>query len=134
MTYLLDSSVLIDTLNNRNGRPQLLAQLSQQDILLACCAVNVTELYMGMRAGEEANTEKFLRSLEFYPITWEIAQLAGDLFRQWRQKGQTLSYADVTIAAVAVTHDLVLVTDNQKHFPMPEVRLLRLPEQRGRRR
>ncbi|MDZ4802865.1 MAG: type II toxin-antitoxin system VapC family toxin [Bryobacteraceae bacterium] len=124
MTYLLDSSVLIDTLNDRNGRPQLLAQISQQNILLACCAVNVTELYMGMRPGEEAKTEKFLRSLEFYPITWEVAQLAGDLFRQWRQKGQTLGLADVTIAAVAIIHKLVLVTDNQRHFPMPELRLM----------
>jgi predicted nucleic acid-binding protein len=128
MTYLLDSSILIDALNNRNGRPQFLAQLSQQDILLACCAVNVTEIYMGMRLGEEAKTEKFLRSLEFYAVTWEIAQLAGDLFRQWRQKGQTLSYTDVTIAAVALTHKLVLVADNQKHFPMPELQLLPLPE------
>lgn len=128
MTYLLDSSVLIDALNDRNGRPQLLAQLSQQDILLACSAVNVTEVYMGMRPGEEAKTEKFLRSLEFYPVTWEIAQLAGDLFRQWRQKGQTIGLADVTIAAVALTHKLVLVTDNQKHFPMPELQLLPLPD------
>ena len=128
MTYLLDSSVLIDALNDRNGRPQFLALISQQDILLACCAVNVTELYMGMRPGEEAKTEKFLRSLEFYPVTWEIAQLAGDLFRQWRQKGQTLSYTDVTIAAVALTHKLVLVADNQKHFPMPELQLLPLPD------
>ncbi len=46
MAYLLDSSVLIDALNDRNGRSQLLAQLSQQDILLACCSVNVTEVYM----------------------------------------------------------------------------------------
>src|SRR5260370_42686580 len=126
MTYLLDSSVLIDTLNDRNGRPQQLVQFSQQDILLACCAVNVTELHMGMRPGEEAKTEMFLRSLEFFPVTWEVAQLAGDLFRRWRQKGQTLSYADVTIAAVALTHKLVLVTDNRKHFPMPELQILAL--------
>jgi predicted nucleic acid-binding protein len=130
MIYLLDSSVLIDALKGRNGRPQLLTRISQQDILLACCAVNVTELYMGMRPGEEAKTEKFLRSLEFYPVTWEIARLAGDLFRQWRQKGLTLGLADVTIAAVALTHELVLVTDNQKHFPMPELRLLQLPDER----
>ncbi len=127
MTYLLDSSLLIDALNDRNGRPQLLAQLSQQDILLACCTVNVTELYMGMRLGEEVKTEKFLRSLEFYPVTWEIAQLAGDLFREWRRKGQTLSLADVTIAAVALANSLTLVTDNRKHFPMPELQLLQLP-------
>jgi predicted nucleic acid-binding protein len=127
MTYLLDSSVLIDALNDRHGRPQFLAQLCEQDILLACCAVNVTELYMGVRPSEEARTEKFLRSLEFYPVTWEIAQLAGDLFRQWRQRGQTLSYADVTIAAVVIIHKLVLVTGNPKHFPMPELQLLPLP-------
>ena len=128
MTYLLDSSVLIDALNGRNGRPELLTQISQQDILLACCAVNVTEVYMGMRTTEETKTKKFLRSLEFYPVTWEIAQLAGDLFRQWRQKGLTLGLADVTIAAVALTHKLVLVTDNRKHFPMPELQILQLPD------
>jgi predicted nucleic acid-binding protein len=128
MTYLLDSTVLIDVLNDRNGRPQFLEQLSHQDILLACCAVNITEIYMGMRPGERAKTEKLLRSLEFYPVTWEVAELAGDLFRQWRQKGQTLSYTDVTIAAVVLTHGLVLVTDNQKHFPMPELQILTPPE------
>jgi len=36
--------------------------------------------------------------------------------------------ADVTIAAVALTHKLVLVTENEKRFPMPELQLLRLPE------
>lgn len=128
MTYLLDSSVLIDALNNRRGRPQLLSQFSRQEILLACCAVNVTELYMGMLPGEEDKTQKLLRSLEFYAVTWNIAQLAGHLFREWRQKGQTLGLADVTIASVALTHKLVLVTDNRKHFPMPELELLRLPD------
>jgi predicted nucleic acid-binding protein len=127
MTYLLDSSVLIDVLNGRNGRPELLAQFSQRGILLACCAVNVTEIYMGVRPAEEARTGKFLRSLEFYEITWEVARLAGDLFRQWRRKGQTLGLADVTVAAVALTHKLVLVTDNRKHFPMPELQVLSLP-------
>jgi len=67
MTYLLDSSVIIDTLNDRNERPRLLAEFSQQDVLLACCPINVTEVYMGMRPGEERKTENLLRSLEFYP-------------------------------------------------------------------
>jgi tRNA(fMet)-specific endonuclease VapC len=80
-----------------------------------------------MRPGEEAKTEKFLRSLEFYPVTWGVSRLAGGLFRHWRQKGQTLSLADVTIAAVALTHDLVLVPGNRKHFPMPELQLFQLP-------
>lgn len=79
---------------------------------------------------EKRGLETFLRSLEFYGVTWDVAQLAGDLFRQWRRKGQTLGLADVTIAAVALTHQLVLVTDNRKHFPMPELQILSLPSPR----
>jgi predicted nucleic acid-binding protein len=132
MTYLLDSSVLIDALNNRGGRLQLLDQISRQDILLACCAVSVTELYMGMRPGEEKKTEAFLRSMEFYPVTWDAAKLAGDLFRKWRKKGHTLGLADVTITAVALAHGLTLVTDNRRHFPMPELPILQLPDAAAR--
>ena len=53
--------------------------------------MNDRNIYIGMRPGEQAKTERFLRSLEFYPVTREVAQLAGDLFRQWRQKGHSLS-------------------------------------------
>ena len=128
MTYLLDSSVIIDALNDHKGRREFLAKLSEREILLACCAVSVTELYMGIRPTEEAGTKQFLRRLEFFPITWEVAKLAGDLFRHWRQKGQTLGLADVTIAAVALTHGLPLVTDNMKHFPMAEIEIVPLPD------
>jgi predicted nucleic acid-binding protein len=38
-----------------------------------------------------------------------------------------LALSDVTIAAVALIHKLVLVTDNQKHFPMPEPQIVPLP-------
>jgi predicted nucleic acid-binding protein len=71
MTYLLDSSVLIDAINDRNARNELLERLSGQDILLACCSINVTEVTMGMRPSEEKKTEQLLRSLEFCPVTWE---------------------------------------------------------------
>jgi predicted nucleic acid-binding protein len=123
----LDTTVIIDAINARQGRSQLLDGLIAQGILLGCCPINVTEVYMGMRKGEDARTEKFLRSLEFYPVTWEIAKYAGELYNHWRAQGQTLGMADITVAAVAITNKLVLVTDNTKHFPMPELTLYPLP-------
>ena len=66
MIYLLDSSILIDVLNGRRRRAEFLGQLAQRNILLACCSINVTEVYRGMRHGEEAKTEKLLHSLEFF--------------------------------------------------------------------
>jgi tRNA(fMet)-specific endonuclease VapC len=122
-TFLLDTNIIIDAVNGRHNRPLQLEDLMSRGVLLACTSINVTEMYMGMRPHEAAHTDRFLKELEFYPVTWEIAQLAGRLFYDWRQRGQTLALADVTIAAVCIARDLTLFTDNQKHFPMPELRL-----------
>jgi predicted nucleic acid-binding protein len=122
-TCLLDSGIIIDVLNGKRGRRELIDQLIQDGAEMACCSINVTEIYAGLRPGEEAKTERLLRSLKFYPVTWEIAQQAGALLNVWRQQHRTLSLPDTTIAAVALANDLVLVTGNLKDFPMPELRL-----------
>jgi predicted nucleic acid-binding protein len=124
---LLDTSVILDHLNGRLGRTEYLDQLIEQGHFLACCPVNITEVYAGLRSGEEEMTAAFLDSLEFFPVTPQIARQAGLLRRDCRQRGQTLSYADVTIAAVALSNGVPLLTDNRKHFPMPEMQLLPLP-------
>ncbi|HME08016.1 MAG TPA: type II toxin-antitoxin system VapC family toxin [Bryobacteraceae bacterium] len=126
--FLLDTSVIVDAINGKRGRDQFLDELLQQRNLLACCCINVTEVYAGMRTSEAKVTEALLRSLKFYEVTWEIARRAGELKSEWAKKGHTLALPDVTIAAVALAHDLTLVTDNRKHFPMPGLRLLALPE------
>jgi len=124
---LLDTNVIIDALNGRNGRGEFLARLISQGTLLACCSINVTEVFMGMRPEEARKTGMFLESLEFYPVTWDVARLAGALYREWRKKGHTLLLPDVTVAAVALHNGLELATDNVRDFPMPQLRLLSLP-------
>jgi predicted nucleic acid-binding protein len=125
---LLDSSVIFDHLNGRFGRTKFLARLVEQGHLFACCPVNLTEVYAGLRSGEEDRTDALMNSLEFLPVTPEIARRAGLLRRDWQKKGQTLSYTDVTIAAVALTNAVPLLTDNRKHFPMPELQIYPLPD------
>jgi len=126
-TYLVDTSVIIDALNSKRGRRDLLLGLVKQGHLLACCSINVTEVYAGMRQKEEAATEEFLRSLEYYHLTWPVARLAGLLKRDYGRKGTTVTIADATIAAVALAHELTLMTDNIKDFPMKELVLYPLP-------
>src|SRR5580704_7515585 len=125
---LLDSSVIFDHLNGRFGRTEFLEQLLEQGHIFACCPVNLTEIYAGLRGGEESKTEVFLSTLEYLPVTPEIARYAGHLKRLWQKKGHTLSYTDVTIASVALTNRIPLLSDNVKHFPMREIHLFPLPQ------
>ena len=126
--YLLDTSVIIDIINGKRNRDQLLKKLLHQGHLLACCAINVTEVYAGLRSQEETRTSELLQSLQYYPIIWPVARLAGLLKRDCARKGATLAATDVTIAAVAIFHQLTLITDNVKHYPMKELNLYPLPK------
>ena len=126
-TLLLDTSVIIDTLNGKRHRREFLRDLVAQGNTLACSAINVAEIHAGTRPMEETRTAKFLASLEFYPITFPVAQLAGQWKREFAQKGTTLSISDTLIAAVAIYNRLPLLTDNVKDFPMKELQLFPLP-------
>jgi len=122
MRVLLDTSVLIDALRDRHKRRDLLAELVRARHTLATSALNVAEVYAGMRPGEEVETEAFLGALECYEISATIARLAGKLKNQWARRGRTLTLADTIVAAVALENDCALMTDNGKDLPMPELR------------
>ena len=128
-TYLLDTSVIIDALLGKRGRAVLLQELLRQGHLLACCPINVAEIYAGMRPKEEALTTEFLRSLHYYEISWEVARKAGLLKGDYARRGLTLTLADVMIAATALTYQVPLLTDNVRHFPMQDLELYPLPGQ-----
>src|SRR5579864_4192449 len=101
-TFLLDTTVIIDALNGKKNRNLFLIELVEQGHTLACCAVNVAEVYAGLWPKEEQRTETLLRSLQLYPITFPIAELAGRMKREYGRKGKTLSIADMIVAAVAI--------------------------------
>lgn len=126
-TILLDSCVIFDALNGKRSRAQYLQHLLSEGNLLACCAVNIAEVYAGMRESEAAATEDFLAALEYLHMDDEIARRAGLIKREWARKGRTLSLPDVMIAAVAIFYKVPLLTDNKKDFPSKGLELYPLP-------
>lgn len=123
MTFLLDTSVLIDTLRSRQGRRELLAGLVGDGHSLATTAINIAEVYSGIRPGEEQRTTLFLGSLECYAIDATAGEHAGRLRNLWARKGRIIALPDIIVAAVAIEHGCTLMTDNRKDFPMPELKL-----------
>jgi predicted nucleic acid-binding protein len=127
-TLLLDTSVIIDALNGKRGRAAWLLGLVKSGHVLACCPINITEVYAGMRPKEEAATEELFASLRHFPIAPPAARLAGELKRDYARKGVTRNLGDAIIAAVAIHYELTLLTDNTRHFPMPGLSLYPLPK------
>ena len=128
MRLLLDTSVLFDALRGRRRRRSWLADLVRAGHSLETSALNVAEVYAGMRPEEENPTKEFLGALRTHPITVRAGEKAGRLRNHWSRKGRTLTLADTIVAAIAIEQGCDLVTDNRKDFPMAELKIHELPE------
>jgi tRNA(fMet)-specific endonuclease VapC len=122
-TYLVDTNILINALNQKRGQRELLRELVGQGHRLACCAVVLAELFSGIRTEDLAQVEQFVSMLKWYPATPGIARRAGRLRFEYARKGVLLATPDMLIAATALENGLTLMTHNRKHFPMPELAL-----------
>lgn len=117
---LLDTTVLVDALRGRPVVDRLRRLRSQRDTA-ATTAINVEEIYRGMRAREASAVRLLFSGLYVLPIAAADAERAGQWRRTFAEKGTTLSQADCLIAAVAVGVSAVLATGNVKDFPMPDL-------------
>lgn len=124
---LIDTTVLIDALRNRNQRRGLLEAWVLRGEQLATTAINIAEVFAGCRPSEEAMTRALLAGLLSYSITPEIAERAGLLKAALMRAGQTRSIADLLVAATALEHGLEVATDNAKDFQLPGLKLIQLP-------
>lgn len=97
--------------------------MAEEGHLLACSAVNVAEIYSGMKERERPATEALLESLRCFPVSFDVARQGGELRAKFRSKGRDISLPDAIIGATAHAHNLVLVTENRKDFPMPGLKI-----------
>lgn len=119
--FLLDSNVAIQHLRGHRPTTELLMRLATEG-MLAVAAITRTEVLAGIRDAERVATLAFLDALGCYPVDCAVADRAGELLRTYRRRGVTLDVPDALIAATALQHDLVLLTYNVRHYPMPELR------------
>ena len=117
MTILLDTTVLIDFLLGRPALGRVLALVARGEVL-GTSAVNVEEIFRGLRVAETEAAERLFAGLEVAPITEAEGRRAGEWRRQFSKRGVTLSQPDCLIAAAARSSGAALATGNTRHFPM----------------
>jgi hypothetical protein len=121
MRLLLDTTFLVEVIRGQAAAMKVLAGAVSFGHQLGTSALNLAEIYSGIRDHEERVAQEFLPTLTCYPVSDSIAERGGRLRNAYARRGITLGLADAVIAATALEHGLALVTDNRKDFPMPEL-------------
>jgi predicted nucleic acid-binding protein len=114
---LLDTTVLIDVLRGRPAAARL-RELRRFDEPPYVCAVNVEELWRGLREGEADAARRLIGGCRIAPLGRREGELAGAWRAQYARRGITLTQADCLTAAAAAGVGARVATGNARDFPM----------------
>lgn len=117
MTVVVDTSILIDVLRGEPAAGVVLRDARRAGPLHAS-EVTRLEVLAGMRAQEEDATRALLAAFTWHPLDESLAEIAGELGRQWLPGNRGIDSADLAIAATTLALEARLFTRNVKHFPM----------------
>lgn len=122
--YLFDTTVPISYTRRRPRVIELVERLLGEDHQVGICAIGIAEFYSNVRPHEAEQAERLIARLDYFDITAGMAVTAGVFRYEYARRGTTLTATDTITAAVAIAYDATLITNNLRHFPMPEIRLL----------
>ena len=120
--YLFDTDCLSNILKKAPS-PLLIKKLETlpKDLQFTS-SINVSEIYFG--AYRSRNQEKILKAYEdkvfpnvnILPVDTDSGKIYGRLKALLEKRGFSKSEPDLRIAAIAIQHNMILVTGNKKHF------------------
>ena len=120
--YLFDTDCLSKILKKAPS-PLLIKKLeSLPKDLQFTTSINVSEIYFG--AYRSRNQEKILKAYEdkvfpnvnILPFDTDSGKIYGRLKAFLEKRGLSKSESDLRIGAIAIQHDMILVTGNKRHF------------------
>jgi tRNA(fMet)-specific endonuclease VapC len=100
------------------GLKEKFKQVNQKDIFIS--EITLAELKFGFEKGIKTEKKKivledFLTGVQVLPIYESIDFYATEKARL-QKKGTPIDDFDLLIAATSITHNLIMVTNNTKHF------------------
>lgn len=117
--YLLDTDIIIYSLK---GHAAVLENLRRHRNASLCVSViSLMELYYGAYKSQriESNLAKVKtieKTLKTIQAGEEVVELFGMLKSKLEAKGQPADDFDLVIASTALAHNLILITNNTRHF------------------
>ena len=118
--YILDTNIVTAHLKKNPVVMQRMRQAEATGLPVMLNAVSYYEtrrglLFIDVRAQLRA-FEQLWQVLGIAMIDLAVLDKAAELYADLRRAGQLIEDADLLIAAIALVHDLTLVTNNTAHF------------------
>ncbi len=120
MRYLLDSNILIFVI--KDPKCPASTRLKRMDVAdVAICSVVEGELYHGAKkygdpAKREAILDELLEPYTSLPFDTNCVPRYAEIRDHLERQGKVIGGNDLMIAAIALTHDLTVVTNNCQEF------------------
>ena len=111
----LDTDILIAHKRAKEKDKTKFFQLSSQ-FRFAVSVITTYELLRGDNSVEDKFWKNFFTQLTILDMDMECAEIAGNIYRDLKRKGNMIGVEDILIAAVAMKHKLTVATDNTTHF------------------
>ena len=124
--YLLVPTVLIDASKDLEPATSWLTRALSGTDEIGTSAVTMAEFFAGLRPEEREGRFPFLDLIRCWEVTCEVARQAGIYRYTYARRGVTISTTDALIAAVAIDVGAIIVTNNARHFPLPEAQVPRV--------
>lgn len=125
MRAYVDSDILIWHLRGERRAAHLLRRLSADPgTELWIGALQRAEVVFFMRPPEEGATLSFLSRFRTEPVTREVVDEAGAFYRHWHPS-HGIDVNDAILAATVAATGGKIYTQNLKHYPMPDVAVLK---------
>ena len=123
--HLIDTDVLIDHLCGEEKARRFFKESISQEASLYFSEISKAEIYSGIMPDEEERVSFLFRSMNEVAVDGKVAEDAGR-YRKAFLASHKLLLPDALIAASAKRAAAVLITLNQKHYPMKDLEV-RIP-------
>lgn len=112
--YLIDSDVLIDFLKNKNETVDFFSKIDRSEISTSIICVG--EILEGLDKNKSEKFLKFINLINVVNIDLSVIIQFSKIRKQLRKQGNLIDNFDILIAATCLVNDLILITNNLKHF------------------
>jgi tRNA(fMet)-specific endonuclease VapC len=119
LKYLIDTDWIIDHLNGVEAVTKKLEKFTASGICTSI--ISVAELYEGVYGSKDYDEsldtlETFLEGITVLLMDHEVCKIFGRERNKLRKQGNIIGDFDLLIASICLRYDLILLTNNKKHF------------------